>query len=49
MRHEMCSYVDAKTLPLFNISFHACCVDISFETSETAQVRQRHTPEERIA
>jgi hypothetical protein len=50
MRHEMCSYVDAQTLPLINLSFHGRRVDISSEMSETArEVKQRHTPEERTA
>jgi hypothetical protein len=54
----MCSYVDAQTLPLINISFHAGRLVITTENSETAgevsqrhtlEVSQRHTPEERIA
>lgn len=50
LRHEMCSYVEAQALPLFSFSFHVRPVNISTETSETAgEVRQRHTPEERIA
>jgi hypothetical protein len=50
LRREMCSYVDAQTLPLISLSFQARPVDISNEMSETAgEVRQRHTPEERIA